>query len=56
MLLQQYLIDFAKINKEIVILGSIDRLEVWSKEVFEATAPTDDDFDSVLKELASRGV
>ncbi|MBE5817136.1 MAG: division/cell wall cluster transcriptional repressor MraZ [Clostridiales bacterium] len=55
-LLQQYLMDFAKINKDIVILGSIDRLEVWSKEVFEATTPTDEDFESVLKELSSRGV
>ena len=31
----QYLIDLAKIDKEILILGTLDKLEIWNPEKYE---------------------
>ena len=31
----QYLIDLAKIKKEILIIGTLDKLEIWNPELYE---------------------
>ena len=31
----QYLIDLVKINKEILIIGTLDKLEIWSPEIYD---------------------
>ena len=31
----QYLIDLVKIKKEILIIGTLDKLEIWNPEIYE---------------------
>ena len=58
LILPQLLIDHAKIQKDVVIIGIFDKLEVWSKEVYDEyvasrSAGTND---SVLEKMAQHGV
>jgi MraZ protein len=42
----------AKINKELVIIGAITRVEIWAREVYdEYFADEDDNYDSMIKLL-----
>jgi MraZ protein len=31
----KYLRDYARINKEIMVIGVLDRIEIWSKDVWQ---------------------
>ncbi len=45
----QHLIDYCGIDKDVVLLGCVDRIEVWAKERLEETETmTEDDFESVF--------
>jgi MraZ protein len=32
--LPNYLIDFAELNKELVVVGSLDHIEIWNQEKY----------------------
>jgi MraZ protein len=33
--IMKYLRDYARINKEIMVIGVLDRIEIWSKDVWQ---------------------
>jgi len=33
--IMKYLRDYARINKEIMVVGVLDRIEIWSKDVWQ---------------------
>ena len=52
MIVPQPLVEYAKIDKDIVICGSNDRIEIWAKAVYEDYfAGSDENFDNLLAEL-----
>ncbi|HRZ80283.1 MAG TPA: hypothetical protein P5044_09765 [bacterium] len=61
--LSKSLIDHAAIDKDVVLLGSIETVQIWSKELLEKAESVDEaDFDMVFdlmnkarKDLAGRG-
>ena len=34
-IIMKYLRDYAQISKEIMVIGVLDRIEVWSKDVWQ---------------------
>ena len=58
LILPQLLVDHAKIQKDIVIIGIYDKLEVWSKEVYDnyVAGKSASTTDSVLEKMAQHGV
>jgi len=34
-IIMKYLRDYAQINKEIMVIGVLDRIEIWSKDVWQ---------------------
>ncbi len=47
--LPKTLIDYSEIKKDVVLLGSIETLQIWSKECLESAEAVDDsDFDMVF--------
>lgn len=47
--LPKNLIDYSGINKDVVLLGSIETVQIWSKEVLDNAESVDDaDFDMVF--------
>ncbi|HOF13973.1 MAG TPA: division/cell wall cluster transcriptional repressor MraZ [Spirochaetota bacterium] len=39
MLIPNYLLEYAQINREVVILGLYNRIEIWSAEVYKNYKP-----------------
>ncbi len=58
LILPSILIDHANIQKDVVIIGIYDKLEVWSKENYDAYASgiSAESTDSVLEKMALHGV
>lgn len=55
-LLPQVLRDFAKLEKDVVLVGVASRIEIWSKEVWDASISTyDTDMDEVAENMESLG-
>jgi MraZ protein len=34
-IIMKYLRDYARINKEIMVIGVLDRIEIWSKDIWQ---------------------
>jgi MraZ protein len=52
MILPQKLKEFAKIDKDIVICGAGERIEIWAKEVYDVYfSDEDENFDELFKQL-----
>ena len=49
------LIEYAKIQKECVIIGVNDRLEIWAAEKFDEAINADCEFSSVAENLFDGG-
>lgn len=58
LILPSILIDHAKIQKDVVIIGIYDKLEVWSKESYDAytSGKSAESTDIVLEKMALHGV
>lgn len=55
-LIPQYLKDFAKIKKDVVIVGVSNRMEIWSKENWEEFyRNTKDSFEEISEKIFGRG-
>ncbi len=55
-LLPQVLREFAKLEKDVVLVGVASRIEIWSKEVWEESVNTyDTDMDEVAENMESLG-
>ncbi len=51
-LVPQYLKDFAKIKRDVVIVGVSNRMEIWSKELWRAFYEnTKDSFEKIAEEI-----
>lgn len=47
--LSKNLVDYALINKDVVLMGSIETVQIWSKELLDQAESVDDgDFDMVF--------
>lgn len=49
-------IDFAKIGKEIIFVGMDNRIEIWSKDVWNKIKAQSMDYDSLVGELSKKGL
>lgn len=49
-------IDFAKIGKEIIFVGMDNRIEIWSKDIWEGIKAQSMDYDSLVGELSKKGL
>ena len=55
-LIPQVLREFAKLEKDVVLLGVASRIEIWSKEVWEESISTyDTDMDEVAENMENLG-
>lgn len=55
-LLPQVLREFAKLEKDVVLVGVASRIEIWSKEVWEESVNTyDTDMDEVAENMENLG-
>ncbi len=55
-LLPQVLREFAKLEKDVVLVGVASRIEIWSKEVWEESVNTyDTDMDEVAENMEDLG-
>ncbi len=55
-LIPQYLKDFAKIKRDVVIVGVSNRMEIWSKEHWEEFyRNTKDSFEEISEKIFGRG-
>ena len=55
-LIPQVLREFAKLEKDVVLLGVASRIEIWSKEVWEESSSTyDTDMDEVAENMENLG-
>lgn len=55
-LLPANLREFAGITKDVMIVGMVDYVEIWSKEVWDANNNTDDiDIDALAEEVGKLG-
>jgi MraZ protein len=50
--LPQFLIEYAKIDKDVVFLGCEDRIEVWSAAAYEKDMAEDLDLDKLMRNAA----
>jgi MraZ protein len=46
-----YLKEYAAIDEDLIILGVYDRVEIWSKKVYELYRPAGDEIDSFAADL-----
>jgi len=51
LLLSKDLIEFAKINKDIVFSSKLNVVEIWDKELYEQTLEDDIDFADLAEEV-----
>ena len=55
-LIPQVLREFAKLEKDVVLVGVASRIEIWSKEVWEESISTyDTDMDEVAENMENLG-
>lgn len=55
-LIPQNLKEYAKIEKEIVSIGVLSRVEIWSKEKWDQYNECDMDFDSIAEKMTELGI
>ena len=55
-LIPQNLREYAKIEKEIISIGVLTRIEVWSKEKWQEYNESDMDFDSIAEKMTELGI
>lgn len=56
-LIPQALREFAKLEKEIVIAGAINKLEIWAKDIWiEEYRKAMEEFDTIREELSNLGL
>ena len=55
-LIPQTLKEYAKIEKEIVSIGVLTRVEIWSKEKWQDYNESDIDFDSIAEKMSELGI
>ena len=56
-LLPQRLREFAKVDKEVVIIGVMSRIEFWAKDYWEEyNESSQEEFESTLSKLAELGI
>ena len=55
-LIPQNLKEYANIEKEIVSIGVLNRVEIWSKERWEGYNESDIDFDSIAEKMSDLGI
>lgn len=49
-------IEFAKIGKEIIFVGMDNRIEIWSKDIWNDIKAQSMDYDSLVGELSKKGL
>lgn len=52
----QNLIEYASINKEIVSIGVLTRIEIWGKEKWVDYNNSDIDFDAIAEKMSDLGI
>lgn len=55
-LIPQNLKEYASIEKEIVSIGVLNRVEIWSKEKWEQYNESDVDFESIAEKMSDLGI
>ncbi len=55
-LIPQNLIEYAEVKKEIVSIGVLTRIEVWSKEKWEDYNSSNMDFDEIAEKMNELGI
>ncbi|MBB6631232.1 division/cell wall cluster transcriptional repressor MraZ [Clostridium algidicarnis] len=55
-LIPQNLIEYSKINKEIISIGVMSRIEIWSKERWEEYNESNIDYDEVAEKMSELGI
>lgn len=55
-LIPQNLLEYGQINKEIVSIGVMTRIEIWSKEKWEEYNASDMDFDEITEKMSELGI
>lgn len=55
-LIPQNLLEYGQINKEIVSIGVMTRIEIWSKEKWEEYNASDMDFDEIAEKMSELGI
>ena len=55
-LIPQNLIEYSKINKEIISIGVMSRIEIWSKERREEYNESNIDYDEEKKKMSELGI
>ena len=48
--------EYAGIEKEIVTIGALNKVEIWSKEKWESYNESDIDFDSIADKMGDLGI
>ena len=55
-LIPQNLLEYAKLEKEIVSIGVSTRIEIWSKEKWEAYNDSNIDFDEIAEKMSELNI
>ena len=55
-LIPQNLKEYAKIEKEIISIGVLTRIEIWSKDKWQEYNESDIDFDSIAEKMTELGI
>lgn len=55
-LIPQNLIEYASIKKDIVSIGVLSRVEIWSMEKWQEYNESDVDFDSIAEKMTDLGI
>jgi len=55
-LIPQNLLEYGQINKEIVVIGVMTRIEIWSKEKWNDYNDSDIDFDEIAEKMSELGI
>ena len=55
-LIPAHLREYAGIEKEIVTIGALNKIEIWSKEKWESYNESDIDFDSIADKMGDLGI
>ena len=55
-LIPQNLKEYAAIEKEIVSIGALTKVEIWSKEKWQTYNESDMDFDSIAEKMGNLGI
>ena len=50
-IIPSYLMKYANIDKDVAILGLYNKIEIWSREVYDKYKPNDEEMDVFAKEL-----